>query len=215
MNSGPKNGEEAATPVLPTSERLLRTAKQLFATRGYDGTSTAAIAKAAGTSESQLVKHYGTKERLLEAIFDEAWRKMSYAFAALDVVDHPREKLRMMLDLMLNAFESDPAIKELMLLEGRRPKKEGSDVVMTQGYVQFVNTVDRILEQVKNKGSLREGFSVEGVRSALIGMLEGMLRDQILARRMGFPAPFDKDEIRRMFTATLECLFEDGKAAEM
>ncbi len=186
----------------------------MFATRGYDGTSTAAIAKAAGTSESQLVKHFGTKERLLEAIFDDGWRRMSYTFAALDVVNSPREKLRMMLDIILNAFEADPALKELMLLEGRRLRREGEDALLTQGYVQFVHAIDGILEQLKKQNVLRPEVSVEGIRSGLIGMLEGMLRDQVLARRMGFPAPFTKEEVRNMFALTLENLLVEPKPAE-
>ncbi len=201
----------APTQPVPTKERLLRAAKQMFATRGFDGTSTAAIAKAAGTSESQLVKHFGTKERLLEAIFDDGWRRMSYTFAALDVVSSPREKLRMMLDIILNAFEADPALKELMLLEGRRLRREGDDALLTQGYVQFVHAIDAILDQLKKQNVLRPEVSVEGIRSGLIGMLEGMLRDQVLARRMGFPAPFTKEEVRNMFALTLENLLVEPK----
>ena len=202
MNANVEIGRDDETKV-PTQERLMRAAKQMFATRGFDQTSTAAIAKAAGTSESQLVKHFGTKERLLETIFDDGWRKMSYTFAALDVVSDPREKLRMMFEIILNAFESDPAIKELMLLEGRRLRKEGQEALITQGYVQFVTTVDRIFEQLSKQDALKEGVSVEGIRSAMIGMLEGMLRDQLLARRMGFPAPFEKEEVKRMFGMVL------------
>jgi len=51
-------------------DRILMAAKQLFASRGYENTSTVAIARLAGTSESQLMKHFGSKEGLLEEIFD-------------------------------------------------------------------------------------------------------------------------------------------------
>ncbi|MGZ4834111.1 MAG: TetR/AcrR family transcriptional regulator, partial [Terriglobales bacterium] len=46
-------------------ERILHAAKQLFSSRGYENTSTVAIARLAGTSESQLMKHFGSKEGLL------------------------------------------------------------------------------------------------------------------------------------------------------
>ncbi len=187
--------------------RLLRVGKQLFAVHGFEKTSTAAIARAAKTSESQLIKHFQSKEGLLEAIFDEGWRRMSYIFTALQVVKAPQEKLRMMLELMLNAFESDPALKELMLLEGRRLRKGDSTLVVTEGYLQFVTTLDSILESLSKQGVLRPNISVEGLRSAMIGMMEGMLRDQVLARRVGYPANFGIDELRTVFTVLLEgCL---------
>src|SRR4051812_34773053 len=56
-------------------DRILKTAKQLFAKQGYDHTSTVAIARAAGTSESQVMKHFGSKEGLLEEIFNAGWEE--------------------------------------------------------------------------------------------------------------------------------------------
>jgi AcrR family transcriptional regulator len=185
-------------------ERLLEAGKQLFAAQGFENTSTAAIARAAGTSESQLVKHFRSKEGLLEAIFDASWRKMSYVFAALDVVRSPRERLRMMLELMLSAFEADPAVKELMLFEGRRLRKEGARVVLTDGYLRFLKKVDSILEDIARQGHLRCDVSVQAVRSALIGTLEGMLRDQAVAQRMGAPNVSTVEEIRTVFSTMLE-----------
>lgn len=194
-------------------ERLLRSAKQLFAIRGFENTSTAAIAHGARTSESQLVKHFGSKEGLLEAIFDEGWRGLSYMSKALEVITSPREKLRMLLELMLNAFESDAVLKELMLLEGRRLRKADSTIVVTQGYLQFIAMLDSILEAVHRSGDLRPGISVEALRSALVGMMEGMLRDQVLHRRMAYPAQFGNDELRFAFGALLSgCLVEHSAA---
>src|SRR6516165_5785857 len=54
-------------------ERILSAAKQLFARNGYENTSTVAIARDAGTSESQLMKHFGSKQGLLMAILDRGW----------------------------------------------------------------------------------------------------------------------------------------------
>src|SRR5208283_5625291 len=60
--------------VSPSSrERILLAAKHLFARNGYENTSTVAIAREAATSESQLMKHFGSKQGLLAAIFDRGW----------------------------------------------------------------------------------------------------------------------------------------------
>jgi AcrR family transcriptional regulator len=50
-------------------ERIREAAKSLFAERGYELASTAAICRLAGTSESQLIKHFGNKQGVLEAVF--------------------------------------------------------------------------------------------------------------------------------------------------
>ena len=62
---------------LSSHDRILQSGRELFAGDGYENTTTSAIARRAGTSESQLIKHFGSKEGLLEAIYDEAWEQMA------------------------------------------------------------------------------------------------------------------------------------------
>ncbi|MEW1685119.1 TetR/AcrR family transcriptional regulator [Streptomyces sp. NPDC093594] len=47
----------------------------LFLDRGYDGTSLARIAEAAGVSKSTLFKQFPTKAALFEAIVAESWQR--------------------------------------------------------------------------------------------------------------------------------------------
>lgn len=184
-------------------DRILLAAKKLFASEGYDNTSTVAIARAAGTSESQLMKHFGNKEGLLEAIFDEGWASMGYMFRAIQELPSPGEKLSVMLDLILTTLDRDPELKELMVLEGRRIRKEGRMVLLSKGYLHFVGVIDALLNEMKAQGELRQDVHIDAVRSALISMFEGMVRDQILAQRMGFPAQYDGNELRQIFKYVL------------
>ena len=61
----------------PSRTRLLLSARKLFAENGYESTSTASIARMAGTSESQLIKHFGGKAGLLDSIFVEGWTTLT------------------------------------------------------------------------------------------------------------------------------------------
>ena len=188
---------------MSSRERMLLAAKTLFARDGYENTSTVAIARLAGTSESQLMKHFGSKEGLLEAIFDAGWGSMAYNFRALQELSSPADKMEALLELMLTGLDRDSELKELMLLEGRRIRKEGHMILLTKGYLQFVGVVDAILNEMRAKGQLREEVSPDAVRSALISMFEGMMRDQILAKRMGFPVSYDNAQMRRIFRIVL------------
>ena len=185
-------------------DRILRAAKSLFATRGYENTSTVAVARQAGTSESQLMKHFGSKEGLLEAIFEEAWQRINAAArAAAASESSPAEKLNALVALILTAFECDPDLKLLMLLEGRRIRKEGQMIMLTGGFCEFVRLLDSVLGQMRRAGRLRPGLPVDGVRSALMGAFEGLQRDQLLARRLGFPARYTSKDVRALFTTVM------------
>jgi AcrR family transcriptional regulator len=207
--SSPKSPEPVT--ALSSRDRMLQAAKQLFARDGYENTSTAAIARTAGTSESQLMKHFGSKEGLLEAIFDAGWASMSYMFRAIHDLPSPSEKLEVMLEMILNTLERDQELKELMLIEGRRVRKEGHMILLTKGYLQFVGVVDAILTEMQARGELRRELHTDAVRSALISMFEGMLRDQILAKRMGFPASYDRKELSRIFKIVLNAFYRSSE----
>src|SRR5260370_437103 len=99
------------TAVLASSRARIREgAKALFAERGYEATTTAAICRLAGTSQSQLIKHFTNKQGVLEAIFEYAWEQINPAVRlATEKIPSPREKLRVRLDMVLGFLGKDRA----------------------------------------------------------------------------------------------------------
>ncbi|HEV2853014.1 MAG TPA: helix-turn-helix domain-containing protein [Thermoanaerobaculia bacterium] len=191
---------------LSSHDRILQAGRELFAGDGYENTTTSAIARKAGTSESQLIKHFGSKEGLLEAIYDHAWQRMAKGLRQVEEApSSPLDRLRALTDLMIGALEGDKEISTLMLLEGRRIRKHGHQVLLTRGFQQVLGVVDGVLREMRDAGLLRQDLHPEAVRSALIGAFEGLLRDQLLAERAGFPAHYDGAELRAAFKAVLEC----------
>jgi AcrR family transcriptional regulator len=53
-----------------TRALLIETAGQLFASRGYDGTSVDAIIRQAGVSKGAFYHHFSSKEQVLDAVTD-------------------------------------------------------------------------------------------------------------------------------------------------
>jgi AcrR family transcriptional regulator len=191
---------------MSSHDRILQAGRELFAADGYENTTTSAIARRAGTSESQLIKHFGSKEGLLEGIFDHAWQRMAQGVRhAQEGEAPPFERLRTLTELMIASLESDKQLRTLMLLEGRRIRKHGHMVMMTRGFQQVLAVVDGILLEMRDQGLLRPDLHPEAVRSALIGAFEGLLRDQLLAERAAYPARYDGAELRTAFRAVLEC----------
>jgi AcrR family transcriptional regulator len=203
--------EQAARPI-PVRERLLDSAKVLFSIHGFENTSTAAIARQANTSESQLIKHFGSKEGLLEAIFEQGWQNLDFISQAVQVLPSPADKLRMMFELVLQTLERDQALKELMLFEGRRIRKSGSgsDILITSGYLRFSAAVEQVITALIANTPLAEKISPAALTSALIGMFESMLRDQVLARRANFHFSSTPEEVRAIFDLFLSRLLTPG-----
>jgi len=52
-------------------EQIIRTAVELFSKRGFSGTTTKEIARAAGVSEAIIFRHFATKDELYGAILED------------------------------------------------------------------------------------------------------------------------------------------------
>jgi AcrR family transcriptional regulator len=56
-----------------TRSRILKAALQLFARRGYDGTTTRDLAEAAGVAEGTLFRHFANKKAILVEVATQGW----------------------------------------------------------------------------------------------------------------------------------------------
>jgi TetR/AcrR family transcriptional regulator, fatty acid metabolism regulator protein len=182
--------------------RLLNAGKSLFAKNGYEQTSTAAIARESGSSESQLIRYFGGKAGLLEAIFNESWTLLNQSVQQqIEEAPHGREAIIRILSLMIQAFSRDHDIAFLFLFEGRRMRGGSHEVLLSKGFVQFLQVVDMLIERGRDDGSFRTDIHPKVMCSAMLGCAEGMMRDRVLAVRNHEPDVFDDAAILKTFTA--------------
>lgn len=128
MPEGPDENSEIAET---TRDRILRVAAEMFAQKGYHGTSVADLGTAAGIKRGALYYHIGSKEELL---YDLSKRHVEEALGRCRrVVDsdlHPVEKLRMLAREHLAALvprraEVIVVIREMHALTGKRAEQLG------------------------------------------------------------------------------------------
>ena len=185
--------------------RLLASGKSLFSRLGYEQTSTAAIAREAGTSESQLVRYFSGKSGLLEAIFNEAWAGLNDAIRTnVDESEHGREAILRVLSLIVEAFGRDHDIAFLFLFEGRRIR--GNEVSLSKGFLAFYELVLQFIRRGQEDGSFRRDVNEDVLASAILGCAEGMIRDRLIAERLRQPNPFSDEDVRNVFAAVVDGL---------
>jgi TetR/AcrR family transcriptional regulator, cholesterol catabolism regulator len=131
--------------------RILAAASRLFATQGFDATTTAAIAEEAGIGTGTLYLYVTSKEDLLVAVFrDEVGKLWDVAFAQVDpsapLVDQLMDTFRHVTDY----HEQEPELariyfKELMFVSpGMRG---GVSDFMRHFFVELTGLFDRAKER--------------------------------------------------------------------
>jgi AcrR family transcriptional regulator len=198
---------------LSSHDRILRAAKQLFAQHGYENTSTVAIAREAGTSESQLMKHFGSKQGLLMAILDRGWNAVVERARVTAQQASASDRLVAVLTAATIEFENDSQFKVLAALEARRVRKDSNEILVSRGYKRYREIFDRILQEMRSDGMIRSDLNLDAVRAAVLGYADGLWRDDIVATRAGMPASYGFDDTQKVLELLLD-LFREPAAQQ-
>ncbi len=171
----------SASETTPVRERILQVARSLFANEGYHHTSTIAIARAAGTSETQLLKKFGNKQGLLESIFDDDWAVIADTLRRIAASGlPPLDRLRSLIHAVVEHVDRNPEMKKLLVLElGRVRGKPGKEVLVPRSYIESSAMVAAIFEEARRAGRLRGDVQPQTLCSSLFGMMSRLWWDQL------------------------------------
>lgn len=139
---------QAAEPVPESRQRILNAAIKLMSERGYAGTSISMIVKESGLPASSTYWHFGSKERLLAAVIDQAATEYLRDAPRLeDLEGEPRERFKASLSPSLRRKSGGPDFLRLLFL-----------IALEQGDPdgEAMSTIRRVRETVKNR--YRDGF---------------------------------------------------------
>jgi AcrR family transcriptional regulator len=114
------SGRRRRMSAVERRRHLIAAALRLFATRGFSGTTTRAIAEAGGVSEAIIFRHFSGKEALYDAILREKARQDDYSqlIQVLSDFARRRDDEHLVFHLVLRTLESfrrDPDFHRLML----------------------------------------------------------------------------------------------------
>jgi AcrR family transcriptional regulator len=193
-----------SVPNESSRDRLLQSAKRLFAQQGYEQTATSAIARQAGTSESQLMRYFGGKIGLLETLFSDAWNDLNTRIRAVKAESaSSRQLLLDVLETITIAFAKDPDLATLLLFESRRLRGQEPRLRTSPGFAAFADVTRGLVRRGQADREFDSSLDAAAITSALIGAAEGMIRDRIVARASGGRA-FAEREVRRTLEAILD-----------
>jgi AcrR family transcriptional regulator len=137
-----------------TKERILDVAEELFARQGFHSTSLRTITGAAEVNLAAVNYHFGSKEALLDAVFErrltplnrERCARLEAVRARAAAAGRPpraEEVLRAMIEPTLRLYQSGPGAGSFILLVGRA--LSGSDDLVRKTFLQHMGGLFRLL----------------------------------------------------------------------
>lgn len=177
-------------------QKIVESAIQLFAEKGYANTSTSEIAKAAGVAEGTIFRHYGTKDNLLLSVI-LPFIKESIPTMAEDVFKEIMSKeitcfedfLRALLKNRLNFFKENREIFQIFvkeLLYNEQLKTE----ILPFFAENIVSRVTKVIEVYKERGELAD-IPTSTIQKMLFTLVGGYFVSRFVLLTN---APFASDE---------------------
>jgi len=118
--TGRRRGRPPKADAGDTKEALLRAALELFAAKGFEGTSVRDIARAVGLSESVLYAHFDNKQAIFQAVFAQLGPRS--AVSVLETIDpalidkDPPAFIRALVEHTMEIWSAPPARQLISLM---------------------------------------------------------------------------------------------------
>lgn len=189
-----------AYAVGSASDRIVRTAADLFCRKGYTATGIDAIVAQSGTAKATLYRHFASKDDLIAAVLQaegEAWR--SWFFGRMATIEGgPRDRLLAMFTLLEDWFSDPdfhgcPFINAIAELQTKKPEIKR----VTDAHKRYLQTW--LTANAKELGAADE----EAFVRSLIVLFDGAIvaaqhsRDPSFARIASAAAESIIDDVRR------------------
>lgn len=127
---------------------IIAAAADLFAARGFDGTSVAMLAQGCRTSKSLVYHYFPSKDDLLYGVMAEHLDALVAASSAAPAGGEPRERLRDMTSRFMRLYVGAGASHKVLLNElDKLPEARRAEVVAKQR--EIIAAFEKVLAEIR------------------------------------------------------------------
>jgi AcrR family transcriptional regulator len=173
-------------------EQIVSASLSLFARQGFSGTTTRALARAAGVSEALIYRLFPTKCALYDAIIQRKIAEIGRAHAAVsDRVLHDRDAFRRLAEDVLGRIRRDDTFLRLLLYSGLE-RHALSDIYFETHVVRVVDALRGRIERGARAGRYRRVDALLAARGFMAMVVHTAMTQALFAPRRWAAVPPDR-----------------------
>jgi AcrR family transcriptional regulator len=188
-------------PALSTKQlQLLDTAESLFSQKGFDGTSVRDIAEAAGINTAMISYYFGSKEKLMEEIFERKSLNLKEKVADLLKDDSlgPLEKMYSLVDMHIEGIMSRKTFHRILLCE--QIVNQNPSIISMVDKIKTKNSeyINDLIKVGQKKGVFKKNIDIPMMTNTLIGTVSYMLINWEFYRNYHHLESLKEEEFERL-----------------
>lgn len=180
-------------------EQIILAAERLFSENGFNGTSVRDIAKLAGVNLAMISYYFGSKEKLLEAIFEF---RISSSYIKLESITtndkiEPIQKIFTLIDHYTDKLFNNTCFYKLMLSQQLKlaENKDLLDIIYTSKKKNH-ELIAVLVAEGQRKGQFRKKIDIGLMMSTLVGASNQIYFNQDFYRRINNISDMPEEEFQ-------------------
>jgi len=153
---------------IPTKRKILDSAKKIFASKGYDGTSVEEIANDAGVKKALIFYYFPTKDSLFLEAWTEGINELErHIFGNTEKENSYLSKLKRVLLSYIDFVMNRKEIMKLIEMDKMRIIESQNEIdvnmqPLKQRYNSFIKKIENLIEEGKQKECIPETIPTKG-----------------------------------------------------
>lgn len=178
--------------------QIIDVAERLFAGKGFSGTSIRDIAHEADINVSMISYYFGSKEKLIEALFEvrtkESSTRMETIVANEDLT--PLQKINILIDSVIDRMFGNQCFHNIMLREQLSGDDRSPMISDSIFQVKIKNRLglESILREGQEKGQFRPNMDVTMLMATLYGIVNHVITTQSFYKKVNNLESLDEVE---------------------
>ena len=160
--------------------QIIDAAEKLFADKGFEGTSVRDIADEAGVNVAMISYYFGSKEKLLEALF--IYRATGTTQVLEGMLQNkeldPLQKVNTMIDYYIEKFHNQHCFHKIMMREQVGNRKSATSELIYEFKKRNQLLVKQLIHEGQKSGDFNKNIDIPILMATLIGTVSHLVATQ-------------------------------------
>jgi AcrR family transcriptional regulator len=166
--------------------QILEAAEQLFADKGFEGTSVRDVAEVANVNVAMISYYFGSKEKMLDSLF--SYRSEASLMKLESMLYHKNittlQKVNMLIDYYIDKIQDQPCFYKIMMREQVASFRPTTTAMIMDFKRKNQALIEQLIHEGQKKGEFKKHIEVPLMMATLIGTVSHIITTQYYYREL-------------------------------
>lgn len=159
---------------------IINAAEKLFAVTGFDGTSVRDIAQEANVNVAMISYYFGSKEKLMEAVFEQ--RTNNLRLKVENILQNDQltqlQKVNILIDDYVDKFIHQQVFHKIMMREQLVEKGTVIAGLIHEMKKSTLSSIKKLIHEGQKSGEFKKNIDVVMMTTTMVGTVSHMITSQ-------------------------------------